>query len=282
MRLSMPKYNEMMWPTLQALKDLGGSATNKEIADRVVEMQGFPEEVQGVMHKEGPLTEIEYRLMWSRTYLKGAGAINNSQRGIWTITDTGLGLTIEEVAAIPALYKKHLQEKKATAGVPDGDDADPESESDWKDELLKTVMGMTPDAFERLANRLLREAGFIQMRVTGQSGDGGIDGVGVYRLSLVSFPIYFQCKKWKGSVGPKEVRDFRGAMAGRGDRGLLITTATFTGEAKKEAIRDGAPPVDLIDGDRLCELLKEFQMGVKPTQRMIEEIELAPSFFEEA
>jgi len=201
-------------------------------------MQGFPEEVQGVMHKEGPLTEIEYRLMWSRTYLKGAGAINNSQRGIWTITDTGLGLTIEEVAAIPALYKKHLQEKKATAGVPDGDDADPESESDWKDELLKTVMGMTPDAFERLANRLLREAGFIQMRVTGQSGDGGIDGVGVYRLSLVSFPIYFQCKKWKGSVGPKEVRDFRGAMAGRGDRGLLITTATFTGEAKKEAIRD--------------------------------------------
>jgi len=178
----------------------------------------------------------------------------------------------------------HERRKGKSTEVPGNgvDTSEVDADVDWKDGLLKAVTGMSPSGFEHLAKRLLREAGFIQMRVTGQSGDGGIDGVGVYRLSLVSFPIYFQCKKWKGSVGPKEVRDFRGAMAGRGDRGLLITTATFTAEAKKEANRDGAPPVDLINGDRLCDLLKEYQMGVKTERREIENVELEPSFFTDA
>jgi len=283
---STPKYNELMWPTLKAIKALGGSATNREIADRVIEVEGFSEDLQSIMHKDGPHTEIEYRLMWSRTYLKGVGAINNSQRGVWTITDKGRDLTTEQVAAIPAQYKKLLHERrkgKSTEVPGNGvDTSEVDADVDWKDGLLKAVTGMSPSGFEHLAKRLLREAGFIQMRVTGQSGDGGIDGVSVYRLSLVSFPIYFQCKKWKGSVGPKEVRDFRGAMAGRGDRGLLITTATFTAEAKKEANRDGAPPVDLIDGDRLCDLLKDYQMGVRTERREIENVELEPSFFTDA
>lgn len=103
--------------------------------------------------------------------------------------------------------------------------------------------------------------------------------MGVYRLSLVSFPVFFQCKRYKGSVTPDKVRDFRGAMAGRGDKGLLITTGTFTAEAKKEATREGAPPIDLIDGERLCDLLKEHQLGVTTTLRTIEEIKVNPEFF---
>jgi len=142
-------------------------------------------------------------------------------------------------------------------------------------------MGMSPDAFERLARRLLREAGFDSATVTGRSGDGGIDGLGVYRLGLVSFPVFFQCKRYQGSVGPGAVRDFRGAMAGRGDKGLLITTGTFTADAKKEATRDGAPPIDLIDGDRLCELLKRYDLGVHTMTRTVEDVTVDSAFFAE-
>jgi len=128
--------------------------------------------------------------------------------------------------------------------------------------------------------RLLLEAGFVTARVTGRSGDGGIDGIGVYRLSLVSFPVFFQCKRYRGSVRAGAVRDFRGAMSGRGDRGRLITTGTFTAEAKQEATRDGAPPIDLIDADRLCDLLKEHEMGIRTRLRQIEEVAIDSAFFE--
>jgi restriction system protein len=145
--------------------------------------------------------------------------------------------------------------------------------------LLEVLLEIRPDSFERLARRLLREAGFVSATVTGKSGDGGIDGIGVYRLSLVSFPVFFQCKRYRGSVGAGAVRDFRGAMSGRGDKGLLITTGSFTADAKQEATRDGAPPVDLIDGERLCDLLREYALGVRSTVRQVEDIEIAPEFF---
>ena len=151
----------------------------------------------------------------------------------------------------------------------------------WKEKLLKQMLATSPAGFERLAQRLLRAAGFINTTVTGRSGDGGIDGVGVYRLSLVSFPVFFQCKKYKGTVGPDKVRDFRGAMAGRGDKGLLITTGVFTREAKSEATREGAPPIDLIDGEQLCELLKEHQLGVRTEERRVEDVSVVASFFDE-
>lgn len=142
-------------------------------------------------------------------------------------------------------------------------------------------MRLDPAGFERLAQRLLREAAFVSATVTGRSGDGGIDGLGVYRMSLVSFPVFFQCKRYVGSVGSGAVRDFRGAMAGRGDKGLLITTGTFTSDAKAEATRDGAPPLDLIDGKRLCELLKEYDLGVLTTKRTVEDVEVLSEFFSE-
>ena len=140
---------------------------------------------------------------------------------------------------------------------------------------------MGPDAFERLAQRLLREAGFRNVEVLGRSGDGGLDGVGVYRPSLVSFPVYFQCKRYRGAVSAGAVRDFRGAMVGRSNRGLLITTGSFTRGARQEATRDGAPPIDLVDGEELCKLLKEYRLGVQVTERVIEDIEIDPGFFDQ-
>jgi restriction system protein len=155
-------------------------------------------------------------------------------------------------ADLPRGHGCRADEKKSKAAKDAG--ADPELDAasgseetdDWREELLGVLLQMDPTGFEHLAKRLLRAAGFINTTVTGGAGDGGIDGVGVYRLSLVSFPVYFQCKRYKGTVGPDKVRDFRGAMQGRGGKGLLITTGNFTGPAKEEATRDGAPPIDLI------------------------------------
>lgn len=147
----------------------------------------------------------------------------------------------------------------------------------WVDKLLEVIGTVSPDAFERLAQRLLRESGFTKVEVTGKSGDGGIDGIGVLRMNLVSFQVLFQCKRWKGSVGASVVRDFRGAMVGRADKGLIITTGTFTADARREATRDGAPAIDLIDGENLCQLLKERRLGVRI--QMVEEVTIDDTFF---
>jgi len=284
----IPAYNELLWPTLRAVRELGHTAKLEEIDEKVIEQVGFSEDQMAVLHKEGPRSEIEYRLAWARTYLKGIGALDNPQRGVWVTTDLGKQFEEHELEPLRQVYLAKLREerkKKKEAAKQAGADADTDVEiadeetDDWREELLGALLKMEPEAFEHLAKRLLRAAGFINTNVTGRSGDGGIDGVGVYRLSLVSFPVFFQCKKYKGTVTPDKVRDFRGAMAGRGDKGLLITTGTFTAEAKKEATRDGAPPIDLIDGERLCELLKEHQLGVRTTLRTVEEVEVSADFF---
>ena len=285
-RAIVPSYKDLLWPTLRAVREIGDSGTIEEIVEKVVELEGFSEEQQEVPHGDGPTSEIEYRLAWARTYLKGMGALDNSKRGVWSTTELGRSMTLEDIAERHAAYVAQLREarkaKKAAAGGDEeiaDDGAEGPGTRDWKEQLLEQLLAIPPDRFERLARRLLREAGFISATVTGRSGDGGIDGIGVYRLSLVSFPVFFQCKRYKGSVGAGAVRDFRGAMSGRGDKGLLITTGSFTGDAKQEATRDGAPPVDLIDGDRLCELLREYELGVRRTIRQIEEVEVVPEFF---
>lgn len=284
----IPAYNALLWPTLRAVRGLGHTAKLEEIDEKVVEQEAFSEEQMAVLHKDGPRSEIEYRLAWARTYLKGIGALDNPQRGVWVTTDSGKQFEEHELEPLRQNYLALLRDArklKKEAAKQAGADAESDVEvaddetDDWREQLLAALLKMQPEAFEHLAKRLLRAAGFINTNVTGRSGDGGIDGVGVYRLSLVSFPVFFQCKRYKGSVTPDKVRDFRGAMAGRGDKGLLITTGTFTSEAKKEATRDGAPPIDLIDGERLCELLKDHQLGVRTTTRTVEEVAVNADFF---
>jgi len=140
------------------------------------------------------------------------------------------------------------------------------SEISWRDQLLDCLLKMDPSAFERLCQRILRESGFVKVEVTGRSGDSGIDGIGVLRVNLLSFHVFFQCKRWKGSVGAPVIRDFRGAMVGRADKGLVITTGAFTVDAQREATRDGAPAIDLVDGETLCDLLKNLGIGVSTRQ----------------
>jgi restriction system protein len=285
--VAIPNYSDLLWPTLRAVVLIGGSGTIEELNARVLEQEHFTEEQQSVPHGDGPGSEIAYRLAWARTYLKGMGAMNNSSRGVWTVTELGRSMDESVVDAAHKIYKQEVRNAsraKRRKGSTDAEGLDGQATEavdldDWKERLLDLLLGMSPDAFERLAQRLQREAGFISTNVTGRSGDGGIDGLGVYRLSLVSFPVFFQCKRYRGSVGPSAVRDFRGAMAGRGDKGLLITTGSFTSDAKAEATRDGAPPIDLIDGDRLGDLLKQYGLGVRVTTKTIEEVEIDPGFF---
>lgn len=268
----MPTFDKMMWPALQALKESGGSASVQEHLDRVIQIMGLTEKVQSTPHKDGPETEVAYRLAWARTYLKKVGAVENSTRGVWSITPAGRALTEAEVAEIPGKVRK--AEPKGPNPPLGGEEP---SEQTWKDQLLDTIREMPPDAFERLSQRILREAGFVKVEVTGRTGDGGIDGIGVLRLVLVSFQVFFQCKKYSGTVGPGAIRDFRGAMVGRTDKGLFITTGRFTADAKKEASRDGAPPIELIDGEHLCDLLKQLNLGVKT--EMVEKVSVEPEFF---
>lgn len=288
-----PELAQMMLVTLDALKSIGGSASLHELDQKVVELEGVTEEEQTLTMPNDSRPRLNYYLAWARTFLRRGKAIENSARGVWSITDHGEGLnSLSEMEEIRNQIAAEEREKSrikrlATRGtnepdrvsIPSHSDGDTgeESEEVWKQKLLGTIGEMKADAFERLSQRLLREAGFTKVEVRGKSGDGGIDGVGVLRVNLVSFQVYFQCKKWKSGVGSKEIRDFRGALQGRADKGLFITTGSFTSQASEEATRDGAIAIDLIDGERLCDLLKQYSLGV--TTRMIEEVSVSTDWF---
>lgn len=280
-RDDVPKYDALMIPVLQALKQAGGSASIDELVELVAQRLGISDDVRAVLNNAGTTPEFAYRLAWARTYLKKFGAITNSERGVWSLTGHGETLTDADVVTIKRAVQSIPSPKKAGTAVPrandpaiDGGDVDAAL---WDQRLLEVLQAMSPDGFERLCQRILRESGFTRVDVTGRSGDGGIDGIGVLRMNLVSFHVLFQCKRWKGTVGSSVIRDFRGAMVGRADKGLVITTGTFTAEARREASRDGAPAIDLIDGETLCGLLKNLKLGV--SVRFVEEVAIEADFF---
>ena len=261
----IPPYSKLLWPTLQVLKLRGGSASIRELEADVASLLRLPDDILEIPHGDGPQSEVNYRGAWARTHLRLIGAVENPSRGVWTITDSGRSIDSEdELVNLDKKQRTNQQGRRSQAANrgtttdTDGDIGEPS----WQDALLDVLRSMPPDAFERLCQRLLRESGFIKVEVSGRSGDGGIDGAGVLRVNLLSFHVRFQCKRYSGSVGAPEVRDFRGAMVGRADKGLFITTGRFTGDAEREAVRDGAPAIDLINGMDLCDLLKTLRLGI--------------------
>ena len=251
----------------------------EEIYNKVVEITGLTDEQLGVHKGKGYQTEVEYRLAWARTWLKKYGVLENSARGVWALTATGSKL--DRVDEREVLRVVRAQFKVSQKNVEDiGDLEEATTELDWRDDLLDTLMKIPFDAFERLTQRVLRESGFTQVEVTGKSGDNGIDGKGIMRLGgLLSFHVLFQCKRYQGSVSSPAVRNFRGAMEGRADKGLLITTGSFTRDAVKEATRDGASPIDLVDGDQFVDLLKNLGLGVKTRKIEKEEVTIDKDWF---
>jgi restriction system protein len=276
----LPPLADYLPPVVAALKARGGSATIEELEEDVAHLMKLSDEQRAVEHGSGNRTYFEYRLAWARSYLKKAGAIDNSERGVWQLTPHGASMSASELRGVVSKVRSENRRTRSKKEADDEDEAagDVAEVISWKEQLLDCLASMPPAAFERLCQRLLREAGFLKVQVTGRSGDGGIDGIGVLRVQLVSFHVLFQSKRWKGSVGASVVRDFRGAMVGRADKGLIISTGTFTADARREATRDGAPAIDLVDGETLADLLKQFSLGI--AVKMIEQVEIRPEFFQ--
>lgn len=254
---NVPQVDELYVPLIKSLKILGGSGNIEEINEKIYELEQYPDAALNIPHGDGR-TEIEYRLAWARTKLKQLGILENSARSVWALTNKEINEEEFDKKKISKENSKLRKDVINELGI--------ESEEiivDCKDNLLQKILSISPDAFERLTQRILRESGFIQVEVTGKVGDGGIDGKGIVRVSgFLSFHVIFQCKRYKSSVTASQIRDFRGAMQGRADKGLFVTTGTFTRDAIKEATRDGAPPIDLIDGELLCDKLKELKLGI--------------------
>ncbi len=244
--VQIPSYHSLFNPVLKALKKLGGSGTIEEINQKVIENENIPDEISSIPHGDNSsLSEVEYRMAWSRTYLKAYGLLENSKRGVWALTSEGSKDIEVDPAEVVRVVKDKMPKRKKEINVSPKQEKEEQPIDDvqsWKQNLLDVLINMKPDAFERLVQRILRESGFSQVVVTGKSGDGGIDGKGIARINgLLSFHVLFQCKKYSGSITPSLIRDFRGAMQGRADKGLFVTTGSFTREALKEATRDGAP-----------------------------------------
>lgn len=268
-----------MNPALRALHSLGGRATIDEMHAQVVKDMGLSPRAAITRHTDGKQSKLSYELGWTRTFLKKYGLINNLKPGIWTLTELGQNTeTVDVSDVIQETRARRFQESSKTRVAEqraDYSDGNPH----WQSELLELLRVIDPSAFERLCQEILSKSGFIEVEVTGRSSDGGIDGHGFIRLAgLISFPVVFQCKRYKGSVGAPTIRDFRGAMQGRADKGLIMTTGQFTAEAHNEATRDGAPPIDLIDGGLLVNKIKELGLGV--TTRTVEVVEVDAGWFE--
>jgi len=265
-----PQFTRFFKPIIEVLKESGGSGTVAEVIDRAIEKMEISENEQAVTLKNGQ-SRVRNQVQWARLYLVRAGYLDSSKRGIWSLTEKGINTdteTFDAFATFRSVQKFFQEEKKIqskTEPFIDETDEDEIEPEDHKAKLLNLIKSLPPDGFERLSQRLLRESGFQQVFVTGKSGDGGIDGVGILQVNpFVSFNVLFQCKRYQGAVTPSQIRDFRGAMMGRADKGIIITTGTFTLEAKKEARRDGVPPIELVDGEALLQMFERLELGLIP------------------
>lgn len=266
------QFVKFFGPVLDALRKLGGSGKPDEVVERIAADLGLSDEEQNDLLPSGE-SRFRNQVAWARFYLVREGLVGSSKRGVWNLTEQGQTTTPTNAQAreIFLRWVKIFQEQRKAKAAETEPIAEQVAEGtgtpskDYRAETLELLLGLPPAGFERLSQRLLREAGFTQVNVTGQSGDGGIDGYGTLQINpLVSMKVLFQCKRYTKSVSPSHVRDFRGAMAGRADKGIIVTTGTFTAEARREASRDGVPPIELIDGERLIDMLESLELGLNP------------------
>jgi restriction system protein len=269
-----PQFVQFFQPVIDALVELGGSGQPSEVKELIADKLSITEDMQGEQIPSGA-SRFSKNVDWARFYLAKAEFIDASTRGVWSLTEKGRNVRLSNSEALQLFQNIHQQfsverrkekDKSATYVESKADDEElPEESDDHRTALLEKLMSLPADGFERLCQRLLRESGFESVTVTGKSGDGGLDGIGVLQVNpFVSFKVLFQCKRYSGSVTPSQIRDFRGAMMGRADKGIILTTGTFTSDAKKEAVRDGVPPIELVDGEKLLDMFETLELGLKP------------------
>ncbi len=277
-RMAGPKFVEYMVPVVEALRELGNSGTPSEVRDIIAENPKLSDEILDAQLKSGESRFVN-QVHWAKFYLTKSGFVDSSQRGVWTLTDKAIKSPLTESDTHELFKKVHAQwGKKPPVEIPEVEvveqedneelappDSGPSSTSDYRIELLDLLKSLPPEGFEHLCKRLLRESGFQQVEVTGKTGDGGIDGKGILQINpLMSIHVVFQAKRYGGTVGSPDITRFRGAMTGRTDKGIFITTGTFSISAKREAIREGAPPIELVDADKLISMFERLELGLKP------------------
>ena len=269
-----PRFDELILPIFQALRKMGGSGSNAEIRDTVAkDLHLSDDALNELLPHSTSQTQFENRLAWARFYLKSAGVITNSARSVWAIEPqyTSVG-TIDprEIIKIVRNNNRIVSQDDTDNNVTEMTSPDlfPGFESNeirpWKKRLAEVLKKMDAFAFERLSQRLLRECGFTQVTVTKKSGDGGIDGNGKLIINgIVSFNVAFQCKRYAEAVGASAIRDFRGSMTTDIEKGIFITTGTFTKAAIDEASKPGKKQIDLINGEQFMDKLAEYGLGLK-------------------
>jgi restriction system protein len=268
-----PQFVQFIQPVIDALMELGGSGQPSEVKELIADKLNINETQQSEQIPSGA-SRFSKNVDWARFYLAKADFIDASTRGVWSLTEKGRNIRLSQSEALQLFQNIHQKfsverrkpkNKLLIEDKRDVSDEIPDEDDDHRILLLDKLMSLPADGFERLCQRLLRESGFESVTITGKSGDGGLDGIGVLQVNpFVSFKVLFQCKRYSGSVTPSQVRDFRGAMMGRADKGIILTTGTFTSEAKKEAIRDGVPPIELVDGEKLIDMFEMLELGLKP------------------
>lgn len=273
-----PKFLRFMIPVIDVLKELGGSGKVSEVQDAVIEMLDVSENELEETLKSGD-SRVKNQIAWARFYLLKSGYLESSQRGVWTLTEKGLKSELDD-RDVYSMFKNVRETFKRDQDVKQVNVEDEETIEVYSHRkgLLNLLQSLPPEGFERICQRLLRESGFQQVKVTGKTGDGGIDGHGILEINpLVSFKVIFQCKRYQGTVSASQVRDFRGAMMGRADKGIIITTGRFSLDAKREAVRDGVPPIELVDGEKMMDMFENIELGLMP--KTVYEID--DDFFEE-
>lgn len=268
---------------LRALKALDGAAAPKEVSDWIAADLSLPSETTEALLKSGS-TRFHNQVQWARQYLVWEGLLGSSKRGIWNLTEAGAAAELSgsqpheiflKWVKIHAARRKKKCESEADDPTDKGagdEDAVSETPVDvFRAELIGLLREFDPEGFEKFVTHLLLEMGFERAEHTQFSRDGGIDGYGLMRVSeFISYRVVYQCKRYSSKpVSRADVGDFRNAMLGRADKGIIFTTSTFSRDAKAEANRDGVPPIDLVDGDRLVKMIESVEFGVSPTTTYI-------------
>jgi len=264
------EFVKWMGPMLNALRELGGSGKPREVCDLIAQRSDISDKKLEETLKSGQ-TRFYNQVHWARQYLVWEGLLDGSVRGTWTLTTKGYETKLNEAESRKLFLKWvkiHAEARKSTQETaPVTTETADNAGDDHRQVLLEMLKSVTPEGFERVCARLLRESGFEKVEITGRPNDGGIDGIGILQINpFVSFKVLFQCKRYKGAVSRAQVGDFRNAMIGRADKGIIMTTGTFTAEARREADRDGAPPVELVDGEKLVDMFESIELGLKPKQ----------------
>jgi restriction system protein len=253
---SAPEFVKYIGPVIASLGELGGSGRPDEVRSAIAKALNISEQEQDRPLPSGVQSRFENQVHWARFYLAKGGYIDASRHGVWTLTEKARALGKVSAAQAREIYRdvaaEFAKSRGKTSTPPDPEHADEQVAPaggaehtfiNYREALGARLQALPAAGFERFCQRLLRESGFEEVTITGRSGDGGIDGIGILQVNaLVSFKVLFQCKRYTGSVTPSQVRDFRGAMMGRADKGIIITTGSFTSDARKEAVRDGVPP----------------------------------------